>query len=86
MNFGDKLTYRNTKGTGSWKDSMGDYGIIKCLGNYLSSNKEKSFSMLISFFNILSSSELLLNSIKFTPFFFAFLNYKQFTFLFIKWW
>ena len=44
MNFGDKLTYRNTKGTGSWKDSMGDYGIIKCLGNYLSSNK----------FNILS--------------------------------
>ena len=39
MSFGDKLTYRNTKGTGSWKDSMGDYGIIKCLGNYLSSNK-----------------------------------------------
>ena len=40
MNFGDKFTYRNTKGTGSWKDSiLGDYGIIKCLGNYLSSNK-----------------------------------------------
>ena len=39
MNFGDKLTYRNTKATGSWKDSMGDYGIIKCLGNYVSSNK-----------------------------------------------
>tara|TARA_B100000003_G_scaffold175793_1_gene164720 strand:- start:179 stop:637 length:459 start_codon:yes stop_codon:yes gene_type:complete len=39
MNFGDKLTYRNTKGTASWKDSLGDYGIIKCLGNYLSSEK-----------------------------------------------
>ena len=39
MNFGDKLTYRNTKATGSWKDSLGDYGIIKCLGNYLSSEK-----------------------------------------------
>ena len=39
MNFGDKLTYRNTRATGSWKDSLGDYGIIKCLGNYLSSEK-----------------------------------------------
>ena len=39
MNFGDKLSYRNTKSTGSWKDSLGDYGIIKCLGNYLSSEK-----------------------------------------------
>ena len=38
MNFGDKLSYRNTKATGSWKDSLGDYGIIKCLGNYLSSD------------------------------------------------
>ena len=39
MSFGDKLAYRNTKATGSWKDSLGDYGIIKCLGNYLSSEK-----------------------------------------------
>ena len=39
MSFGDKLSYRNTKATGSWKDSFGDYGIIKCLGNYLSSEK-----------------------------------------------
>ena len=39
MNFGDKLAYRNTKAKGSWKDSLGDYGIINCLGNYLSSAK-----------------------------------------------
>ena len=39
MNFGDKLTYRNTRATGSWKASLGDYGIIKCLGNDLSSEK-----------------------------------------------
>ena len=40
MNFGDELTYRNTKATGSWKDSIGDYGIIKCLGNYVASKKK----------------------------------------------
>ena len=37
MNFKKKLTYRNTKGTTSWKDSLVNYGITKCLGNYLSS-------------------------------------------------
>ena len=37
MNFNNNLTYRNTRGTASWKDSLGNYGILKCLGNYLSS-------------------------------------------------
>ena len=37
MNFKNKLTYRNTRRTASWKDSAGNYGILKCLGNYLSS-------------------------------------------------
>ncbi len=39
MNFKNNFTYRNTKSTASWKDNMGDYGIIKCLGNYLSHEK-----------------------------------------------
>ena len=37
INFKNNLTYRNTKGTASWKDSLGNYGILKCLGNYISS-------------------------------------------------
>ncbi|MDC0651894.1 hypothetical protein OAP55_01420 [Alphaproteobacteria bacterium] len=40
MIFGDKLTVRHFNGTASWKDSIGDYGILKCLGNYVSSKKE----------------------------------------------
>ena len=39
MNFGEKLVYRQFKGTASWKDNIGDYGIIKCMGNYVSSEK-----------------------------------------------
>ena len=39
MNFKNKLIYRNTKATASWKDNLGDYGIIKCLGNYVSYEK-----------------------------------------------
>ena len=39
MNFGEKLTYRQFKGTASWKDSIGDYGTLKCLGNYVSSKE-----------------------------------------------
>ena len=37
INFKNNLTYRNTKGTASQKDSLGNYGILKCLGNYISS-------------------------------------------------
>ena len=39
MNFENKFTYRNTKATASWKDNSGDYGILKCLGNYMSYEK-----------------------------------------------
>ena len=39
MSFKNKFTYRNTKATASWKDNLGDYGIIKCLGNYMSYEK-----------------------------------------------
>ena len=39
MNFKNKFTYRNTKATASWKDNLGDYGILKCLGNYMSYEK-----------------------------------------------
>ena len=37
INFKNNLTYRNTKATASWKDNLGNYGILKCLGNYISS-------------------------------------------------
>tara|TARA_B100000579_G_C22650380_1_gene765910 strand:- start:13 stop:468 length:456 start_codon:yes stop_codon:yes gene_type:complete len=39
MKFGEKLTYRQFKGTASWKDSKGDYGTLKCMGNYISSEE-----------------------------------------------
>ena len=39
MSFENKFTYRNTKATASWKDNSGDYGILKCLGNYISYEK-----------------------------------------------
>ena len=39
MKFGNKLIYRQLKGTASWNDSLGDYGILKCMGNYVSSEK-----------------------------------------------
>ena len=39
MSFKNKFTYRNTKATASWKDNSGDYGILKCLGNYISYEK-----------------------------------------------
>ncbi len=39
INFGDKLIYNQFKGTASWKDNTGDYSIIKCMGNYVSSEK-----------------------------------------------
>ena len=39
MNFKNKFKYRNTKATASWRDNLGDYGILKCLGNYMSYEK-----------------------------------------------
>ena len=35
MKFGNILTYRQTEGTATWKDSEGDYGLLKCMGNYV---------------------------------------------------
>ena len=35
MEFGDMLTYRQTEGTATWNDSEGDYGLLRCLGNYV---------------------------------------------------
>ena len=35
VNFKNKFTYRNTKATAIWKDNSGDYGILKCIGNYM---------------------------------------------------
>ena len=40
MEFGEVLTVRNTAGSASWKDSNGDYGVLKCLGNYISYKKQ----------------------------------------------
>ena len=37
-----KLTYRHFKGTASWRDSDGDYGNLKCLGNYVSSKEDRT--------------------------------------------
>ncbi len=40
MEFGEELTVRQFNGTASWKDNKGDYGTLKCLGNYVSSKKK----------------------------------------------
>ncbi len=40
MMFGDILTYRQTEGSATWSDSEGDYGLLKCMGNYVTT-KEK---------------------------------------------
>ena len=48
MNFGDKLKYRQFKGTTSWKDNTGHYGIIKYIENYVSS--EKSGTILNNYY------------------------------------
>ena len=42
MEFGDMLTVRQFSGTASWKDSAGDYGTLKCLGNYVSSKQKET--------------------------------------------
>ena len=40
MKFGNILTYRQTKGTATQKDSEGDYSLLKCIGNYVTTKKE----------------------------------------------
>ena len=40
MKFGDVLTYRQTEGTASWTDSEGDYGLLECLGNYVTNKND----------------------------------------------
>ena len=40
LKFGNILTFRQTEGTATWKDSEGDYGLLKCMGNYVTTKKE----------------------------------------------
>ena len=40
MEFGDMLTYRQTEGTATWNDSEGDYGLLKCMGNYVTTKSK----------------------------------------------
>ena len=40
MKFGDILIYRQTEGTATWTDSEGDYGLLKCMGNYVTTKSE----------------------------------------------
>lgn len=40
MKFGDMLTYRHTEGTATWIDSEGEYGLLNCMGNYLTTKSE----------------------------------------------
>ena len=40
MKFGDLLTYRQTEGNATWSDSEGDYGLLKCMGNYVTTKSE----------------------------------------------
>ena len=44
MEFGDILTYRQTEGHATWSDSEGDYGLLNCLGNYVTT-KEKGTTL-----------------------------------------
>ena len=40
MKFGEILTYRQTEGVASWSDSEGDYGLLECLGNYVTNKND----------------------------------------------
>ena len=40
MKFGEFLTYRQTEGTASWSDSEGDYGLLECMGNYVTNKTD----------------------------------------------
>lgn len=40
MKFGEILTYRQTEGVASWSDSEGDYGLLECLGNYVTNKSD----------------------------------------------
>ena len=40
MKFGEILTYRQTEGIASWSDSEGDYGLLECLGNYVTNKND----------------------------------------------
>ena len=40
MKFGEILTYRQTEGIASWSDSEGDYGLLECLGNYVTNKSD----------------------------------------------
>ncbi len=40
MKFGDILTNRQTEGNATWSDSEGDYGLLKCMGNYVTTESK----------------------------------------------
>lgn len=40
MEFEDILTYRQFENSATWVDSLGDYGLLKCMGNYITSIDE----------------------------------------------
>ena len=52
MKFGDILTYRHTQGTATWTDSEGDYGLINCMGNYLTTKSEGTVLNIFARINI----------------------------------
>ena len=34
MEFSDEITLRQFKGNANWKDNIGNYGVVECMGNH----------------------------------------------------
>ena len=62
MEFGNILTYRQTEGIASWSDSEGDYGLLECLGNYVT-NKDKGTIFEIAFRYVLREQTMIFQMI-----------------------
>ena len=42
MEFSDQITLRQFKGNANWKDNIGNYGVVECMGNHTILNSERT--------------------------------------------
>ena len=42
MEFSDEITLRQFKGNANWKDNIGNYGVVECMGNHTILKSERT--------------------------------------------
>ena len=42
MDFSDEITLRQFKGNANWKDNIGNYGVVECMGNHTILKSERT--------------------------------------------